>query len=143
QTLDDLLEHLGSHGGLLGISGLSGDIRDLTEAADAGNERAQLALDTFVSNIRQYLGWMLVELGGADAVVFTGGIGENATDIRAAVCRNLDQLGILLDAELNASASGESRINAESSQSEVWVVPTQEEIVVARQLCAVLEEPIA
>lgn len=137
---EEVLEELASQGGLLGISGLSGDIRDLRAAAAAGNERAQLALDTFVSNIRQYLGWMLVELGGADAIVFTGGIGENGTDIRRAVCEGLSELGIAIDADRNAAADGESCISSASSRTQVWVVPTHEELVVARQVYAKLQE---
>ncbi|MDH3718359.1 MAG: acetate/propionate family kinase [Planctomycetota bacterium] len=139
QALDEVLEELSVQGGLLGISGVSGDVRDLREAAASGNERAQLALDTFVANIRQYLGWMLIELGGADAIVFTGGIGENDSGIRQDVCRKLDELGILIDEALNNAVSGEAKISADDSRVQIWVVPTHEEIVVARQVYAKLE----
>src|SRR5487761_1118090 len=83
--------------GLLGLSGVSGDVRDLEEAAAHGSVRARLALDVFVTSIRHYLGAYLVELGGADAIVFTGGIGENGAGIRTAVCAGLDPFGIVLD----------------------------------------------
>jgi acetate kinase len=129
----EVLEQLASQGGLLGISGVSGDLRDLRETANAGNESAQLALDTYVSSIRQYLGSMLVELGGADVIVFTGGIGENGIDIRAAVCADLAELGIRINANANESASAEAKISAKDSRTEIWVVPTKEELVVARQ----------
>jgi acetate kinase len=139
QALDEVLEELSTQGGLLGISGISGDVRDLRAAAASGNERAQLALDTFVANIRQYLGWMFIELGGADAIVFTGGIGENDSGIRQDVCRRLDELGILIDEALNDAAAGEAKISADNSRVQIWVVPTHEEIVVARQVYAKLE----
>ncbi len=131
---EEVLQQLASRGGLLGISGISGDLRDLREAADAGNQSAELALDTFVSSIRQYLGWMLVELGGADAIVFTGGIGENGADIRAAVCADLTELGICIDETANETARGEATISNKDSRTQIWIVPTKEELVVARQV---------
>src|SRR5690606_15939819 len=97
KSLEQLLDDLACRGGLLGISGVSGDVRDLQTAAAEGNQRAQLALDLFTSSVRHYLGAYLVELGGADAIVFTGGIGEKGADIRHAVCRHLQPLGIVLD----------------------------------------------
>ena len=122
------------------ISGVSGDVRDLEEAADQGNARARLALDVFTSDIRRALGAMLVELGGADAIVFTGGIGENGVNIRAAVCGGLEELGIVLDADANFSARGESKISSPQSRTQIWIVPTNEELIVARQTSQLLEE---
>jgi acetate kinase len=140
RTLQEILQLLGSQGGLLGISGgLSGDVRDLEAAADAGHSGAALALDVFVSEIRRYLGGMLVELGGVDLIVFTGGIGEHAARIRAAVCAGLSELGIELDAAANQHAQGECEIGAPHRQTRIWVVPTNEELVVARQTQALLE----
>jgi acetate kinase len=133
-SLDEVLRQLSSQGGLLGLSGKSGDVRDLEEAAAQGHARARLALDVFVANIRQYLGWMLVELGGADMLVFTGGIGENAKGIRAGVAANLTALGITLDEERNQTARGETDISGAQSRTRVWVIPTNEEIVVARHV---------
>jgi acetate kinase len=124
---------------LLGLSGVSSDVRDLETAAAAGNARARLALDVFVAGIRNYLGALLVELGGAEVIVFTGGIGENGLNIRSAVCANLAELGIELDPALNAAARGEARISAATSRTQLWVVPTNEEIVVARQTKQALE----
>ncbi len=139
KSLEELLAELAERGGLLGLSGTSGDIRDLTSAADAGDPRARLALDVYTTEIRRYLGGLLVELGGADVIVFTGGIGENSPDIRAAVCRDLDELGISLDPTANATADGEAQIGAAASRTAIWVVPTNEEIVVARQTKELLE----
>jgi acetate kinase len=132
-TLDDVLATLAEKSGLLGLSGVSGDVRDLETAAASGNARAKLALDVFVSGIRQYIGACLVELGGVDVLVFTGGIGENGANIRAAVCEGWQGLGIVLDAALNRMASGERRISADASATQIWIVPTNEELIVARQ----------
>lgn len=139
KSLDEVLDILAEHGGLLGLSGLSGDLRDLEEAAAAGHAQAKLALDVFAANVRHYLGAYLVELGGCDVIVFTGGIGENRAAFRARVCANLEELGIVLDPAANAQARGETKISAASSRVEVWVVPTNEEIVVARLARQLLE----
>lgn len=133
KSLDEVLHILAEQSGLLGLSGLSGDIRDLEQAAEQGHPRARLALDLFAADIRRHLGGMLAVLGGADVVVFTGGIGENGVHVRQAVCGGLDDLGISLDPAANVAARGESRISATNSRTQVWVVPTNEELVVARQ----------
>ncbi|REK11154.1 MAG: acetate/propionate family kinase [Planctomycetota bacterium] len=139
QSLSEVLDDLAERSGLLGLSGLSGDVRDLEEAAAGGHERARLALDVFASDVRHALGAMLAELGGADAIVFTGGIGENGVNVRAAVLDNLAELGIELDSAANAAAQGESKISSEGSRTQVWVVPTNEELIVARQTKQLLE----
>ncbi|MEC7502307.1 MAG: acetate/propionate family kinase [Planctomycetota bacterium] len=139
-TLEQVLKKLASEGGLLGISGKSGDVRDLEQAASEGEPAATLALDTFVADIRKYLGWMLVELGGTDVLVFTGGIGENSAAVRSAVCRDLTQLGIDLDENQNRNARGEVAIESDKSQSQIWVIPTNEEIVVASQVFSALND---
>jgi len=135
KTLEQILEDLSSKGGMLGLSGLSQDARDIEEAAAKGNKRAQLALDVFIASIRQYLGSYLTVLGGADAIVFSAGIGENSSIIRDGVCRNMQWAGIELDKTKNESLprGSESKISTDSSRVQVWVVPTNEEIVVARQ----------
>lgn len=133
KNVQEILAELGSKGGLLGVSGLSGDMRDLESAAKEGNDRAQLALDVYSSEIRRHLGGMLVELGGIDVLVFTGGIGENGAGTRQAVCAGLGELGIVLDEAKNAGAKGEGSIHASESRTEIWIVPTNEELVVARQ----------
>lgn len=139
KSLDELLKELDSKSGLLGLSGVSGDVRDLEEAAAQGNNRAKLALDVFITAVRHYLGAYLVELGGADVIVFTGGIGENGIHVRTAVCKDLENFGIVLDPAANAAAKGECSIGAASSRTQIWVVPTNEEIVVARQARQLLE----
>jgi acetate kinase len=118
---------------------VSGDVRDLEEAAKGGNRRARLALDVFVSDIRHALGAMLVELGGADAIVFTGGIGENGVNIRAGVTAGLEELGIVLDAAANSTAKGEAKFSAAASRTQLWIVPTNEELIVARQTKELLD----
>ena len=139
QPLERVLDMLANQSGLLGLSGVSGDVRDLELAAREGNSRAQLALDVFVSEVRRYLGGLLVELGELDALVFTGGIGENSPGVRAGVCANLDGLGIVLDEDANRNASGECRIGSPRGRSQVWIVPTNEELIVARQTRQLLE----
>jgi acetate kinase len=138
-SLGAVLDTLAEKSGLLGLSGISGDVRDLEEAAAQGKGQARLALEVFSSEIRRHLGGMLVELGGADVIVFTGGIGENANNIRTAVCANLAELGIVLDPQLNATAKGESKISAADSRTQIWIIPTNEELVVARQAKHLLE----
>ena len=115
------------------MSGAGSDLRDIEAAAEAGNPGAELALDVFIASVRHYLGAYLVELGGADAIVFTGGIGENSVRIRNGVCRDLDWFGITLDPTRNAAGPAERRVSADGSRVEVWTVPTNEELVVARQ----------
>jgi acetate kinase len=132
KSLDEVLDQLANQGGLLGLSGVSGDLRDIATAAEGGNARARLALDVYIANIRHYLGAYLVELGGAEVIVFTGGIGENHPALRAAVLENLEALGILLDPAANAAARGEARVSAPQSRVQVWVMPTNEELVVAQ-----------
>ncbi|MAT71382.1 MAG: acetate kinase [Planctomycetaceae bacterium] len=133
QSVEGVLAEMASRGGLLGLSGSSGDIRDLYDAAERGDARARLALDVFASAIRHYVGAYLVELGGVDAIAFTAGIGENRAEVRSAVCAGLEELGIKLDDDANANIAGEGPIHAADSRTQIWVVPTNEELVVARQ----------
>jgi acetate kinase len=137
-SLDDVLRRLSKEGGLLGLSGVSNDLRDIERAAEGGNARAQLAIDAFVESIRHYVGAYLVVLGGCDALVFTGGIGENAASLRAAVCRDMQWAGIELDPVRNTVRGTEARISTDASRTPIWVVPTNEELVVARQTLAAL-----
>ncbi|MCA9238925.1 MAG: acetate/propionate family kinase, partial [Planctomycetales bacterium] len=140
KTLDEALDMLANRCGLKGLSGASGDVRDLAAAANNGDERARLALDVYTTSVRHYLGAYLVELGGADVIAFAGGIGENRGDIRAAVCDGLSGLGIELDATKNSEASREGPIHAATSRTQVWIVPTNEELIVARQTRDLLEQ---
>jgi acetate kinase len=139
KSLDEVLNDLAEHSGLVGLSGISGDIRDLENAAADGNERAQLALDVYVTAIRHYLGAYLVELGGVDLIAFTGGTGENSATVRRNVCRELHEFGIVLDDEKNTGARAEGPIHASASRTEIWIVPTNEELIVARQIKELLE----
>lgn len=132
QSLGQLLDDLAEKSGLLGISGHN-DLRDIEAAAAKGDAKAQLAIDVFVNSVRHYLGAYLLVLGGADAIVFTGGIGENSSAMRSAVCASLDWLGIVLDPDANAKAKGEMPIHAPQSKTQLWIMPTNEELVVARQ----------
>lgn len=135
QDLQQMLKTLSTQAGLLGLSGgISGDVRDLEAAADAGNQDARLALEVYTEEIRRQLGGMLVALGGCDALVFTGGIGENAARIRAAVCNGLHEFGIQLNESLNSTVrSSEQRIESPESRVQIWTIPTNEELIVARQ----------
>lgn len=139
-TLDETLSQLASHGGLLGLSDNSGDIRDLESAAAKGDEKSQLALDVFVQEIRRHMGGMIIAMGGVDAIVFTGGIGEKGSAIRAGVCADLEELGIEFDDAANNNVSGESTFHASSSRTQLWVIPTNEEVIVARQCVNLLAQ---
>lgn len=137
RTLEQLLDDLANKSGLLGLSGFN-DLRDIEAGAEMGEARAKLALDVFVGAVRHYLGAYLLLHGGAEAIVFTGGIGENSVKMREAVCANLDWFGIHLDAAKNATAKGEMAIHRGDSRVQLWIMPTNEELVVARQAKALL-----
>jgi len=139
-TLDQIVKAMNKESGLFGISGVSNDIRDVAEAAKRGNPRAQLALDVFIHNIRHWIGAFLLQLNGADALVFTAGIGENRAEIRAAACQDLDWFGIRLDSQKNAAVlrGQEAVISSEDSRTKIMVVPTNEEIIVAREAVRLL-----
>jgi len=139
-TFPEALKRLGKEGGLLGISGVSNDMRDVEKASAEGNERAKLALDAFVESVRHYIGAYLVALGGIDALIFTGGIGENGIAIRKAICANLKFAGIELDEQKNNTRGKESRIDAASSQAQIWIVPTNEELIVGKQTVEALKK---
>src|SRR4051794_2937722 len=132
RTLGQLLDDLANRSGLLGLSGHN-DLRDIEAAAAAGEARAQEALAVFVASARHYLGAYLLLLNGADAIVFTGGIGENSVRMREAVLADLDWFGIRLDRLKNEAAKGEAAIHAADSRVQLWTMPTNEELVVARQ----------
>jgi acetate kinase len=131
QTPLDMLQMLNSESGIKGISGVSNDMRDVLKASGGGNERATLAVDTFCYRVRKYIGAYLAAMNGADALIFTGGIGENSPEIRGKICAGLDALGIAVNPSSNAVASKEDR-QIGNAQVKVWVVPTQEELLIAR-----------
>ncbi|MEO7455860.1 MAG: acetate kinase [Gemmatimonadaceae bacterium] len=126
---------LNKQSGLLGISGLTADMRELmAEEAENGDRRARLAIDLFCYRARKYLGAYLAAMNGADAIVFSGGIGENSPEIRARICEGLDWLGVKADAAKNAALpqGGEGRFDADGTRAELWVIPTDEELLIAR-----------
>ncbi|MCE7936051.1 MAG: acetate kinase, partial [Chlorobi bacterium CHB2] len=126
---------LNKQSGLLGISGLTNDMRDLlAEEQENNDRRAHLAVQIFVHRIRKYIGAYLAEMNGADAIVFTGGIGENSATIRQRVCQQMEWFGLHLDQERNNSlGSGtEARISAANSRIHAYVIPTDEELLIAR-----------
>lgn len=136
-SVDEIDVLLNKRSGLLGLTG-TGDMRDVQQAADAGIPRAVEALEIVAHRLRGTIGAYLAHLGRTDAIAFTAGIGENAAPVRAAALAGLEGLGIVLDPERNAGR-GERRISADGSPIEVWVVPTQEELEIARQVAALVD----
>jgi acetate kinase len=135
---------LNKQSGLLGISGLTHDMRDLlAEVAKHGDRRAHLAVDIFCYRARKYIGAFLASMGGADAVVFTGGIGENSPDVRAKICEGLDWAGLTLDEQKNRKTLGvEGAITRDNSRLAAYVIPTDEELLIARDTArCILGEP--
>ncbi len=134
-SIDEVEQALCSESGLKGLSGGRNDIRDIQSAADRGDANSRLALEVFVNSVRHWIGAYFAQLNGLDALVFTAGIGENRAAIRAEVCANLDQLGIQLDPSKNNSTEAEEAvISSEDSTVKVLVIPTNEELVVAREV---------
>ena len=134
KTAEEVVNVLNKESGLLGISGVSSDLRDLTEAAEAGNKRAELALDVFVDRIHKYIGSYAAKMNGVDAIIFTAGIGENSAEIRARILRGLEFMGVYWDTEANKNTKGEAFINYPFSPVKVLVIPTNEEVMIARDV---------
>lgn len=137
-NIDQIDELLNKQSGLLGLAGVS-DFRDLSERAEAGDQESKLALELFVERIRHYLGGYLARLGRVDAVIFTGGIGENSTLLRELVCQDLEVLGIELDSEKNQAKSREAR-DISKGEIAILVVPTNEELEIANEAQSALGE---
>jgi len=134
-SLREIDSLLNKQSGLLGISGLTGDMRELlAEEAESNDRRARLAIELFCYRVKKYIGAYLAAMNGADAVVFAGGIGENSADIRSRIGKDLDWLGIMLDTEANAKTvnGAEGRIDVPGGRVELWVIPTDEELLIAR-----------
>ena len=126
---------LNKQSGLLGISGLTGDMRDLLlERRENGDRRASLAIEMFCQRVRRYIGAYLAEMGGAQAIVFTGGIGQNAAEVRAEICQGLEWFGVELDEAANRRVHGETSglITVAGSRLPIYVIPTNEELLIAR-----------
>ena len=132
KDIDDMLNVLNKKSGLLGISGISSDMRDVDTAADNGDKRAQIARDMLIYGIRKYIGSYAAAMGGVDAIVFTAGIGENGVELREAVMQGFEYMGAKLDPEKNKVRGEERDISAADSKVKVLVIPTNEEIVIAR-----------
>lgn len=139
-TLAEVNTMLNKHSGLMGISGVSNDMREIIKTMSEGNERSRYAFEVFSYRIKKYIGAYSAALGGLDAVVFTGGIGENSFEVRKEVLSNLEFLGIELDDEKNMIKDGERIITKDSSKVKVFVIPTNEELVIALDTAQIVSE---
>jgi acetate kinase len=128
----EMADYLNKESGVLGISGISSDMRDVENAAAEGNKKAILALKMYNYRIKKYIGAYAAAMGGVDAIVFTAGVGENQVSMRAESCAGLEFLGIKIDPAKNNVRGKEAEISTDDSRVKVWVVPTDEEIVIAR-----------
>ncbi|MBR5656745.1 MAG: acetate kinase [Prevotella sp.] len=139
----EMADFLNKKSGVLGITGISSDMRDIEEAAKNGNERAQLALRMYNYRIKKYIGSYAAAMGGVDVIVWTAGVGENQISTRLEACSGLEFLGVKMDAEANNCRGQERLISAPDSKVQVWVVPTDEEIVIARDTMEIVlnQEP--
>ena len=137
-TADEMLNILNKKSGVLGISGVGSDFRDLEKAAKEGNERAQLALDKFAYEVRKYIGSYAAAMSGVDIITFTAGVGENGPDMRESICEGLGFLGVHVDHEKNQVRGKETDISAADSTVKVYVIPTNEELMIARDTLALV-----
>ena len=132
-TAAQLQNIINKESGVLGVSGVSNDMREIEAAIAEGNERARLALDMYMLRITKYIGAYAAEMGGVDIIVFTGGVGENQAGLRADVCSTLGFMGVEIDKEVNAGIRGvDAVISSENSRVKVCVIPTDEELMIAR-----------
>jgi len=138
-TVSETLTMLNKKSGVLAVSGVSSDFRDLDNAVEEGNERAKLALDMFNYNVKKYIGSYAAAMGGVDGIVFTAGVGENSASVREACLEGLEYMGVKLDKEANNCRGKLQKISAEDSKVQVYVIPTNEELVIARDAKAIVE----
>ncbi|MGE7600881.1 acetate/propionate family kinase [Peribacillus sp. NPDC097675] len=131
-TADEVLDVLNKKSGILALSGFSSDLRDIQLEADEGNERAELALDVFAGRIHKYIGSYTAKMGGVDGIIFTAGIGENSQTIRGRILEGLEFMGVYYDEDLNRTSGVETFINSPFSPVKIMVIPTNEEIMIAR-----------
>ena len=135
---------MNKHSGLVGISGVSSDMREVIEAANTGNNNAKLALDIYCYRIKKYIGSYWAALGRLDAIVFTAGVGENSSVVRSHSCKGMEQMGVQIDEEKNSTVSGkETDISAPDAKVKVLVIPTNEELVIAQDTQRIVEEKMA
>ena len=137
-SADECLNMLNKKSGVLALSGVSSDFRDIENGAEEGNENCALALDKFAYEVRKYIGSYAADLGGLDCLVFTAGVGENSASMRARICEGLEFLGVKLDPEKNNTRGKEAIISADDSKVTVWVIPTNEELMIAQDTAALV-----
>ena len=135
-TPDRMDQMLNKESGLMGVSGVSSDFREIDEAIAAGNEQAKLARNIFIYRVKKYIGSYIAAMNGVDAIVFTAGIGENGPDVREEICADMDGLGIKIDTEVNNVRGKEINVSAPDAKVQVWVVPTNEELAIAQDTVA-------
>jgi acetate kinase len=140
KEIDEALNH---RSGLLGVSGISGDMREVLARARAGDARARLAVDVYAHRVRQTIGAFAATLGGVDALVFTAGVGENAAEVRAESCRGLEFLGVELDTEANASCRADADVARPGSPARILVIETREDLAMLAEVIRVLESESA
>ncbi len=140
-SANELQNIINKESGVLGVSGISSDMREIEAAVAAGDERACLALDMYMLRITKYIGAYAAEMGGVDIIVFTGGVGENQAGLRADVCETLGFMGVKINKEFNAGIRGvEATISTEDSPVKVVVIPTDEELMIARDTEAIVSK---
>ena len=137
-SADECLNMLNKKSGVLALSGVSSDFRDIENGAEEGNENCALALDKFAYEVRKYIGSYAAALGGLDCLVFTAGVGENSASMRARICEGLEFLGVKIDPEKNNTRGKETIISADDSKVTVWVIPTNEELMIAQDTAALV-----
>ena len=137
-SADECLNMLNKKSGVLALSGVSSDFRDIENGAEEGNENCALALDKFAYEVRKYIGSYAAALGGLDCLVFTAGVGENSASMRARICEGLEFLGVKIDPEKNNTRGKEAIISADDSKVTVWVIPTNEELMIAQDTAALV-----
>ncbi len=139
-TEEEILKGMAKNGGLLGVSGISNDLREVQQAAAGGDERAKLAIDMFCVSIVRHIGSYYAELGGLDKLVFTGGIGEKSSTVREKICTGLEHMGIVLDKAVNRALKGEGVVSAKDSPVTIMVIPANEELGVCRRTFEYVEK---
>ena len=137
-SADECLNMLNKKSGVLALSGVSSDFLDIENGAEEGNENCALALDKFAYEVRKYIGSYAAALGGLDCLVFTAGVGENSASMRARICEGLEFLGVKIDPEKNNTRGKEAIISADDSKVTVWVIPTNEELMIAQDTAALV-----
>ena len=140
KDINSIINDLNKHSGILGLSEISSDMRDLTEAYNKGNERAILTMHKYARRITDYIAQYYVLLGGADVIVFTAGIGENSFIVRRLVCESLKCLGVEIDNDKNDNCHGETLISTDNSKIKIYVIPTDEELMIARDTLKLIKE---